>query len=280
MKEEAPEQQSSAPPMLFATTSAAETAAPKEMQRFNLSALLYDSDKDLLSADNQKILDSIALIGRSFPEPSIFVTVHTNETGPSKFDLYYGIKRAEIVGKALTDRGIAGSRIVLRSVGSAFPIAKNVLDASPNPLGAHFNRRVEFGFALPADPLSFTFRQERPEVSQLMSVPGIQYLDAYNSGLSYRVEVASTRQILASDALSMFDNMMIESQPGSGVYRYSAGMFAQYGPALQLRRDLVQQGFAEATVVAFLNGIRISKAEAVAMLKKFPDLTAYIRGER
>ena len=278
MKEEAPEQQTAAAPMLFAKEDPAEAAVSNAPKNFTVSSILYDSDKDLLSSDNQKILDSIAMIGRNFPAPSIFVTVHTNETGPSKFDLYYGIKRAEIIGKALVDRGVTGSRIVLRSVGSAFPIARNVLDATPNPIGAHLNRRVEFGFALPADPLPFTFQAERPAVSELMAVSGIQYLDGYNSGLSYRVEVATTRQILASDVLSMFADMMIESQPGSGVYKYTAGMFKQYDKAVQLRKDLVQQGFADATIVAFLNGIRISKAEAVGMLKKFPDLTAYIRG--
>ncbi len=278
MKEEAPEQQTAAAPMLFAKNDQAETVISNEPKTFTVSTILYDSDKDLLSADNLKILDSIAVIGRNFPAPTLFVTVHTNETGPAKFDLYYGIKRAEIIGKALADRGIAGSRIVLRSAGAAFPIAKNVLDASPNPIGAHVNRRVEFGFALPADALPFKFRLERPAVSELMAVSGIQYFDAYNTGVSYRVEVATTRQILASDVLSMFGDMMIESQPGSGVYKYTAGMFSQYDKAAQLRKDLMQQGFTEATIVAFLNGIRISKAEAVGMLKKFPDLTAYIRG--
>lgn len=280
LKEEAPEQLSAAAQMLVAPQDAAASEPVVEQARFSVSPLLYDNDKDLLSTDNQKILDTIAQIGRQFPQTVLLVTVHTNETGASKFDLYYGIKRAEIIGKALSDRGILPARMVLRSAGAAFPIAKNVLDASPNPLGAHFNRRVEFGFALPADPLPFQFRQERPAVSELMSVPGIQYLDNFNSGLSYRVEVATTRQILANDALSMFNDLMIESQPGSGAYKYSSGMFAQYDKAQQLKKDLIQQGFTEAVVAPFLNGIRISKAEAVGWLKKFPDLTGYIRGER
>lgn len=279
MKEEAPEQQSSAAPMLFAPADKSETAATEIQQRsFSIQALLYNNDKDLLSADNQKVLDSIALIGRNFPDPAILVTVHTDETGPSKFDLYYGIKRAEIIGKALTDRGISAERIVLRSAGPTYPLAKNVLDATPNPVGARLNRRVEFGFALPADPLPFTFRLERPAVSELMAAPGMKYFDSRTTGLFYRVEVATTRQILTTDALGMFDDITIESKPGSGAYHYSAGLFQQYDKALQLRKDLQQQGFAEAAVFAYLNGIRITKAEAIGLLKKYPELTAYIRG--
>ncbi len=279
MKEAAPEQLYSAAPMLFLEAGKNETASTEAEQRqFNIPAILYDNDRDLLSADNQKTLDSLGMIGRNYPTPTVLVTVHTDETGPSKFDLYYGIKRAEIVGKALTDRGISGDRIVLRSAGPGYPLARNVLDAAPNPIGARMNRRVEVGFALPGAPLPFGFRLERPEVSELMAASGMKYFDAHDTGLSYRVEVATTRQILTNDALSMFGDMMIESQPGSGSYRYTAGWFAQHDKAVQLRKDLQQQGFAEATVVAYLYGIRISKAEAVGLLKKFPDLTAYIRG--
>lgn len=278
MKEEAPEQQSSAPPMLFARVTEETAQTEARPRSFNIPAIVYDTDKDLLSADNRKILDSVAMIGRHFPTPVILVTVHTDETGPAKFDLYYGIKRAEIIGKALTDRGIAAERIVLRSAGSTYPMAKNVLDASPNPVGARLNRRVEFGFVLPADPLPFAFRLERPAVSELMAAPGMKFFDSRSSGLSYRVDVATTRQILTTDALGMFDDIMIESKPGSGNFQYSAGLFQQYDKALQLRKDLLQQGFAEAAVFAYLNGIRISKAEAIGLLKKYPELTAYIRG--
>ena len=279
MKEEAPEQQTAGAPMLFAKEEKNDAPSGEAIRRrFNVPAIVYDSDKDLLSPDNQKVLDSVAMIARNFPAPALFVTVHTDETGPAKFDLYYGIKRAETIGKALTDRGISADRIVLRSAGSAYPMAKNVLDASPNPVGARLNRRVEFGFVLPADPLPFDFRLDRPSVSDLMAAPGMKYFDARAAGLSYRVEIATTRQILTTDALGMFDDLMIESKPGSGAYQYSAGLFQQYDKALQLRKDLQQQGFTDATVYAYLNGIRISKAEAVGLLKKYPELTAYIRG--
>ena len=279
MKEVAPEQVYSASPMLFFEAEKNEPAPGQtEQPQFSIPAILYDNDRDLLSPDNQKILDSIGMIGRTYPTPLVLVTVHTDETGPSKFDLYYGIKRAEIVGKALTDRGISAARIVLRSAGPEYPLAKNVLDAAPNPLGARMNRRVEVVFVLPAEPLPFDFRLERPAVSALMATSGMKYFDAQSTGLSYRVDVATTRQILTNDVLSMFGDMLIESQPGSGAYRYTAGWFTQYDKAVQLRKDLQLQGFSEASIVAYLNGIRISKAEAVGLLKKFPDLTAYIRG--
>jgi hypothetical protein len=83
---------------------------------------------------------------------------------------------------------------------------------------------------------------------------------------------------MTNDALAMFSDLMIETQPGSGAYRYSAGVLKQHNEAVQLRKELQSQGFAEAAVVAYINGIRITKAEAVALLKKYPDLAGYVRG--
>jgi hypothetical protein len=76
----------------------------------------------------------------------------------------------------------------------------------------------------------------------------------------------------------MFGDLMIETQPGSGAYQYTAGIFKQYNEAANLRKDLVNQGFTEAKIIAYINGIRLPKAEAVALLKKYPDLAGYIRG--
>jgi outer membrane protein OmpA-like peptidoglycan-associated protein len=267
-------------PRVFAQIGQDKAAADKTPARpqLRLPALSYTNDRDVRSADNDKIIAQAAQAAREHPEPVLLVTAFTDETGPDKFDLYYGIKRAEMVGEALRSQGVAAERIVLRSVGSGFPLARNVLNATPNPLGAQLNRRIEIGFVRAAEPLPFDFQVERPQVSELMLAPGAAQFDALDAGLCYRVEIATTRQILSSEALAMFGEKMIESAVGSGAYRYSAGLFKQYAQAAQLRRELQQQGFAEAGVVAFLNGIRISKAEAVGLLKKYPDLAGYVKG--
>jgi hypothetical protein len=97
-------------------------------------------------------------------------------------------------------------------------------------------------------------------------------------GVSYRVDITSTRQLLNNDVLAMFGDQIIETQPGTGLYLYTAGLFKDHAKAVELRKELQNQGFAEALVGAYVNGIRISKAEAVALLKKYPELTAFVRG--
>lgn len=279
-KEEVAEQTHTSVPALF--TEAGKKAAGKEAVPERRTAiipvLMYDNDRDLLADDNLKTVEKVALLGKSNPDATVLITVHTDETGPAKFDLYNGIKRAEALGKALTDRGVSATGILLRSCGSAYPVARTVLDATPNPIGQHLNRRVEMTLVWKEGQAPFDIRVERPVISELMAAPGGQTFNEQVQGLYYKIEVAATRQLYNSDALSMFPDLMIESQPGTGTYRYSAGLYKSYQKAAQVRLDFQKVEFNDAVVVAYIDGIRVSRAEAVGMLKKYPDLANYIKG--
>jgi hypothetical protein len=110
-----------------------------------------------------------------------------------------------------------------------------------------------------------------------MAAAGTARYDELSKGLSYRVEVANTRQLLNTEALSMFSDLLISSQTGSGQYQYSAGWVRQYKEAAQLKAELQKQEFSEVRVVACLNGLPLSKPEAIALLKKYPDLMEFVR---
>jgi outer membrane protein OmpA-like peptidoglycan-associated protein/tetratricopeptide (TPR) repeat protein len=280
-KEQMAEQgRTSQPATFFESEKLAANAkkAESEAKSAAIPALFYNSDKDVLSPDNLKVVEDAAALARQIPQAIALVTVHTDETGAAKFDLYYGIKRAELVGKTLTERGVPAGRVLLYSCGPNYPLARTIVDATPNPAAAALNRRIEISFAAVGEKLPMEITVQRPEVSELMAAPGAKFFDENSKGVSFRVEIATTRQILTNDALAMFSDLMIESQPGTGSYRYTAGLFKQHDKAVQLKKDLQKQGFAEATVVAFIDGVRISKAEAVGLLKKYPDLAAYIKG--
>lgn len=277
-KEEQNEQLAAKTPAFFGETGQVAPSAIPEKTKALIPLLHYDTDRDILAGGNGKTVEKLAALALNFPETTVLVTVHSDETGPAKFDLYNGIKRAETVGKALTERGVPAGRIVLRSCGSAYPLAREVMDAAPNPVGRRLNRRIEVTLATTADQLPLDLEIEQPVVSEVMATAGAHNFAEKNTGLSYKVDVATTRQILTNDALSMFGDHMIESQPGSGAYRYTAGLFKTYQQARELQGALQQQDFTDATVVAYLNGIRISRAEAVGLVKKYPDLAGYVKG--
>jgi len=249
----------------------------RSIEQVQLPVLYYNSDEDILNEQNRNTLAEVARLARAYPNAEILVTVHTDETGPAKFDLYYGIKRAEIVGKALVDRGVPARRVSLKSFGSAYPVARNVLDTRPNPIGQALNRRIAITLATVEDQLPLELGLAYRPVPEGMAIPGGAAPETRFAGLSYKVEAVTARQILTNDALSMFNDQMIESQPGSGAYQYSVGWFRAFDDAAALRRELQNQGFGNAAVTAYLNGIRVSRAEAVGLLKKHPDLAPFIK---
>ncbi|MEZ4966753.1 MAG: OmpA family protein [Saprospiraceae bacterium] len=263
---------------LFVTAGKKSGARPAEPTQATIPVLLYDDDQTVITPENLQAIDALAVLARRYQQATVLITAHTDETGPAKFDLYYGIKRAEMVGKALMERGIPATRIRMLSCGPNYPVARNILNASPNPAGQKMNRRIEMTLVDAGEALPLEIIVQRPPVSELMAAYGAKYFEENTTGLSYRVEVANARQILTADALAMFSDILIESVPGSGIYQYTAGLFRQYDKAQQLRNELKKQGFADATVIAYIDGIRVSKAEAVGLLKKYPELAPFIRG--
>lgn len=252
-------------------------AGTPTIEKATLPVLYYHTDNDILNEENRKTLNEVARLAKLFPEAQVLVRVHTDETGPAKFDLYYGIKRAEIVGKALAERGVPGRRVSLHSFGSAYPVARNVLDALPNPLGQRLNRRIEITLASALAPLPLEVTVQRQIVPEDMAIRGLPPTETRFAGLTYKVEAVSARQIVTSDALGMYADLMIESEPESGSYRYSVGLYRTFTDAAAQRRELQAQGFTDTTIAAYIDGVRISRAEAAGLMKKYPDLSAFIK---
>jgi len=259
-----------------AAAKASDTGA-RAIEKVTIPVLYYNNDQDVLGPENLKTLNEVARLSRNYPEATVLVTVHTDETGPAKFDLYYGIKRAELIGKALVDRGVPAGRISLKSFGSAYPVARNVMNAVPNTVGQRLNRRIGISLAAAEGPLPLELRAQAEITPEDMIIRGGVQVGERFAGLTYKVEAVTTRQILTNDALGMFNDLMIESQPGAGSYRYSAGWVRNFADAAALRRELQNQGFSDAAVSAYIDGIRISRAEAVGLLKKYPDLTLFVK---
>ncbi len=249
-----------------------------KMPEISLAALYYSSDRDVLSDDNNAILKTAIGMAKKFPEVKLMVTVHSDESGPLKFDLYACIKKAEIVGKSLVMGGVQPDRILLRSAGSGFPIARNFLNGSINTIGQTLNKRIEIAPVVMSGNLPMDFKLERPVVNELMAAGGTGRLDEQYNGLIYRVEMAVARQVLTSDALGLFTDLLIESDYGVGEYHYLAGAERTLAAIGTIKKDVIAAGFTTASIVAYINGVRINRAEAVGLIKKYPDLAAYIRG--
>ncbi len=268
-KKDRPEQLAISNPLIFNQITQSEKPPAPEIpveltERDSLiPPIFYEDDRDLTASLNLRRIDGFAVLANLLPEATAVVTCHTDDADPGKFALYSGIKRAETVAQILLDRGVPANRIIVRSAGAQYPIAKNVIDAEPNQTGRRLNRRVELTLHLPGAARP-KVGVERPIVGPVMAADGAEFFEEMNQGLAYRVEVAETKQILGGDELMMFGNLLVEGAAEGGKYTWSAGLFKTFEAASALKKELARQGFREAKVVATVNSLRLTREAAKA----------------
>ena len=276
-KSEQIEQITAANPAVFADVQARAAASANALPtEISLPALYYVNDKDLTGPDNTLAISNAVEAAQLAPNGKVLVTVHTDITGPSKFDLFYGIQRAQMVGTALVSRGISPNRIQLQSAGPAYPAARTVVGTEDYPAGNLMNKRVEIRMASPNGRLPLDIKLSRRETPAAAIAAGAAQYDQQCSGLAFRVEAVAARQILTTDAMAMFDDVLIESHPNEGVYHYMAGFFRKFDQAQTLKKSLQNEGFPDASVAAYVDGLRLEKAEAIGLVKKYPELAQFI----
>jgi len=85
-------------------------------------------------------------------------------------------------------------------------------------------------------------------------------------GIVFKVQIAAVRKHVAPEIFKGITPVTGETSP-TGMYRYLAGLFAKFDDAVTSRDKIRTMGYADAFVVAYKNGVRISVGEALALLK-------------
>jgi hypothetical protein len=80
-------------------------------------------------------------------------------------------------------------------------------------------------------------------------------------GVVYKVQIGAFRNRIPANTFKGFAPLMAEVA-GSGITRYTAGLFANEKTATAARNEIRNIGYPDAFVVAFLNGERISNSAA------------------
>ena len=56
-----------------------------------------------------------------------------------------------------------------------------------------------------------------------------------------------------------------------------AGCVTKFAEALALKKDLAATGFPDTKICAYVNNRPVTKAEAVSLMKKYPELLGYVK---
>lgn len=100
--------------------------------------ILFATDSALVRGDLRSDLQTLAANLRSYPDTTIDVLGHTDNTGAADYNQNLSARRASAVAAVLMDAGVRPSRIRSFGRGEDEPVATNQTAA-----GRHQNRRVE-----------------------------------------------------------------------------------------------------------------------------------------
>ncbi|WP_397362695.1 OmpA family protein [Olleya sp. R77988] len=104
--------------------------------------LYFNTGSDALDANSMNQIDNVAAIMKAYPKVNILFRGHTDNTGSVEGNNTLSASRALSVKNKLVEKGIDGSRISTKGMGSVEPIGDNA-----TPEGRAKNRRIDVSIA-------------------------------------------------------------------------------------------------------------------------------------
>ena len=102
------------------------------------SGLLFAYDSDVIQPTAQTNLVELANSLKKYPESSVLIVGHTDDTGSDSYNQGLSQRRADAAARFLETQGISRSRVQTSGKGESEPVATNLSDD-----GRAQNRRVE-----------------------------------------------------------------------------------------------------------------------------------------
>ena len=253
----------------------------EKMAELVLSPIFYDNDDDVLRGANLTQVRTLLNTARQYPSLKVVLTANSAEGEKSNFDLYFSMKRVEVIYKYLINNGLTAEQITVKSVGSEYPIAQTSINGQINSAGEKLNKRIDIGLVdlgVPAAPISIKYNA--PVVSEFMVNTAGDKAKKHNVGLSYKVYVLSSKRIYDNEILTKFGDAMMEVNPADGSYLYAVGLHQDYLSAEKMRTELLKINMRESLVIPYLNGVRLTDELAKRWALKYPDLLNYLASKR
>jgi outer membrane protein OmpA-like peptidoglycan-associated protein/tetratricopeptide (TPR) repeat protein len=250
-----------------------------KVAEYKFSPIFYDNDDDILRGANLLQVKNILALIKQFPNLKVILTTHSTAGEKASFDLYFATKRTEKIAKYLIDNGLKNENIVLKSVGSLYPVAKIFIDGNPNPAGEKMNRRIDIAIANATNE-AVKIAYEVPVVSQFMIDMTGEKFKKHIKGLSYKVQVQSTKRIFDADVLTRYTDAMMEAIGVEGLYQYTVALSSDFASAEKIRKDLVKEGVRDAWVVPYIDGLRTIGEEAKRFTTRYGDLLNYLAAKK
>lgn len=226
------------------------------------------------AANNLEMLKSLLL---SDNELLLVVNAHTDNTGEPLYDMYLSLKQAETFIKPLLEADVSPNRILLRGLGQQYPVARNDnYDLTPCVDGQKLNRRLDLAVVRPSQQPTYVSYQ-RAQVSPILQMPQGAQFDQTQQGLLYKIELRRTNTLWRHDLLRAGSPVCVEQLASEPAIAYMYGEARTFAAIEKLYQEQVlNKGFSAATIVPYLDGVRLDSVQAAAYVGRYSDLLNYL----
>lgn len=226
-----------------------------EINSFELPVMALPPLGGKPDAQSLKQFGLLAQLMKKYPQLRITLALHAASGDvPDAFFSFASQTATDL----LQQEGIGLQNLTLLFVGSSYPIA-----ADGN------NRRAEVFIENP-DELPFELYRQ----PLLPNAFNAKFFQNTMTSLAYRVTIESGEEL--NKLFELYPDGLVERRVGEGTQFFSPGLYLTHAAAEEWRQLLVQDGYRDAKVSAFLHGWELTKEEAAQFTEDFPDLLNFM----
>ena len=234
--------------------------------------VLFDVNDGFLGInENRQKAEYLLIPLNKMPNSKLVLTVHSSRNKTSSQALFFGATYAKELKAFLVENGVDDSRIILKSVGSKYPLVKMV-GPTVSQQELRFNNRIETRIIRHPEDLMYELDYEEVPVPNALRT---EEKWSTITGLNYRILIERSEQMVMNSALTTNDNVVIE-QESDGPFTYLVEGFLDYGSAQKERINWIEKGYLSAEVLPYVGERLIERKNMVDMARIYPDLLNYL----
>jgi len=252
-----------------------QTKVKTPAKEFVSRPLFFNSDEDLLNNTNLTNLRRVADLMLIYPEIKILLQSNFLTEGRQEKDLYFSIKRAEKIAEQLVKFGIKSERILLQGLGSNFPLALPTINGIPSSLAEKVNKRIDMEFVFDINE-NLKVTRDLPNIAEQFRDTKWDLFFTKNKGLTFRVQFAEVTQMLNSEILNYYSDIIVEKQFNTVKYIYTTGNMSTYNEAKKIKDQLSIAYFTDSKIIPYYQGRRVFENEIEKLKEDFPQLEHWV----
>jgi len=249
-------------------------AKPVDVKEYFIAHLFLEENAEILIPQNTKKLDILVNLMLIYPKINAELSCFETPSGQQTFSLYFSIKKVEEAAGYLVKKGIARSRIMLKGYGPSFPLVTLPEGTTNTSLYKRLNHRIEITLHDYETEPVIIHMEKIPVPNNMVDARGQKFMNLRH-GLYYSVQLVTITQILQNPNLESLNEMFIDVDNTQGNYHYMSGLLPTFNEADSLKQKMIANGFPDAQVIAYLDGVRIKMSDIPSLAPIYPDLILY-----